>query len=288
MKYLDFDSFMETLDSEFLAELDTITNKLMNEAVLAKKYELIDEYSHVWSTRRKLFFDFSNNKCWYSEALVVNQDCELEHFRPKKHVIGEKKFGYWWLAFNIYNYRLSSSMVNKKRKSWITEQVVGKGCEFPLINPEDRVRDPLQTVGRDLSLGNELPVIFDPCSKSDVEKISYSLEGKVIPAVELEEEDAQRLKNSTKILNLDSSRCVLRRQKVSERLERMIQSIRVLNSITPKNPEIVSLLKLEYENLESYILPSAEFLSTAIGILRKNLEKEPWISKFLDKYNYDY
>src|SRR5882672_6771705 len=80
------------------------------------------------------------NKCWYSEVPLEGSDPNIVHFRPKGQVrevdtdlqnTQTASPGYWWLAFEHQNFRLSSMHANQRRVDTNTRG--GKWDYFPVL-----------------------------------------------------------------------------------------------------------------------------------------------------------
>src|ERR1700712_5979569 len=92
----------------------------------------------IWQELLIPLSELSKGKCWYSEAREIMSDRDVDHFRPKSQAMNENKGlrdGYWWLAYDWDNYRLSSTYSNQKRKDKYQKdkKTGGKGCYFPLF-----------------------------------------------------------------------------------------------------------------------------------------------------------
>ncbi|MGC1330855.1 MAG: hypothetical protein WA878_11780, partial [Pseudomonas sp.] len=118
------------------------------------------------------------NKCWYSEIGLGGADPNVDHFRPKGRVIevndemaktGQKLDGYWWLAFEPLNFRLSSQHSNQRRVDEDTNG--GKADFFPVRGDRTPTGTPYMQIFEDV-----LPL--DPCSASDVSLIWFDPEGR--------------------------------------------------------------------------------------------------------------
>jgi hypothetical protein len=80
------------------------------------------------------------NKCWYSEVPLEGADPNVDHFRPKGQVrevdadlqnLQTTSPGYWWLAFECRNFRLSSMHANQRRVD--TDTNGGKSDYLPVL-----------------------------------------------------------------------------------------------------------------------------------------------------------
>src|SRR4030081_2142396 len=63
--------------------------------------------SAKWSPVKNLMTVRLGNKCWYTEAELVGADLTIDHYRPKRD--------YWWLAFEVSNYRIACPFANSPK-----------------------------------------------------------------------------------------------------------------------------------------------------------------------------
>jgi hypothetical protein len=144
----------------------------------------------VWNKLQPIMMSLSHNKCWYSEATFGNGDPEVDHFRPKNSAKQKidytdpkskstihKPNGYWWLAYDWFNYRLSGDLANKRRRDRLgdSDDVKGKGDYFPLDLLNGRVANDEE------NCNCEFPVLLDPLEPDDVCLITFD-KGIPIPA----------------------------------------------------------------------------------------------------------
>ena len=125
----------------------------------------------TWGNRELLtaLKEVIGNKCWYSEVDLTGADPNIDHFRPKGRVkevdvdsltpTGIDSEGYWWLAFDHQNFRLSSMHSNQRRVDENTNG--GKWDFFPVVGSR-------AVKGTQLSLINESVFPLDRCSATDV------------------------------------------------------------------------------------------------------------------------
>src|ERR1700722_13302235 len=86
-----------------------------------------------WIALREAMSRLSNDKCWYTECQNPGTDDDIDHYRPKKSVDEDKTHpGYYWLAFNWRNFRLSCHRANRLRTNPETDVTGGKADHFPL------------------------------------------------------------------------------------------------------------------------------------------------------------
>lgn len=149
----------------------------MAQASVLQRARIIKKNAPLWSEIKQALWAAGGEKCWYSEVLLPLGDVEVEHFRPKGRLSGEKFPGYWWLAFNWKNYRVASHLVNTRRYDKLNGGLRGKGGYFPLQagvrgtyvgNPP--ANDPL-------CVECESPLLLDPSNVNDVQLITFDQDG---------------------------------------------------------------------------------------------------------------
>ena len=175
--------------NEILDELKAEPDAQLRKAIIRRKR------SH-WRDAGLLDFlkGLSNGKCWYTEARFTAEYPQLEHFRPKSCARNEDwgkcHDGYWWLAFDIENYRLSKPMPNTR-----------KGSYFPL---RERA---MAVCGPGIAVTRESPMFLDPSNEDDAELIGFNSLGQPEPcrepAVDLDDWDKLRIEFSIKRYGLD-------------------------------------------------------------------------------------
>jgi len=154
----------------------------------------LNEGNKSWSLVKPWLESLNHNKCWFCDGECDQAEYDVEHFRPKKgitknhtplmyppshHKYGMPLRGYWWLAFDITNYRLACQYCNRANSD--TSTIYGKRNDFPLENESSRV---LKHDG-DLSL--EKPLLLDPINSDDTKLLTYLSSGHASPcAVEID------------------------------------------------------------------------------------------------------
>lgn len=178
MIYIDLNKL--TLSSKWEARAKRLTRKL--EAIppnersdfIEKKRKLTWGANEVLKALRKI----AGNKCWYSEVPLEGADPNVDHFRPKGQVrevdadlqnTQTTSPGYWWLAFERQNFRLSSMHANQRRVD--TDTNGGKWDYFPVLDSRAAERTPCLQI-------NENILALDPCSASDVSLLWFDPDGK--------------------------------------------------------------------------------------------------------------
>lgn len=165
-------------------EAQEITNLILAEADLAARHRLIDCYQAHWRKPELINWlsDIGHEKCWYTETKFGGDYQELEHFRPKKGVkerdgsTHHDHPGYYWLAFDLDNYRLCKRRPNAK-----------KSIFFPIVDERNRA-----CCSTD-DCCDELPLFLDPMDEEDCLLLSFNDDGKPCPAIGIENQDIERV-----------------------------------------------------------------------------------------------
>lgn len=157
-----------------------ITEALIAEDDTGNRAVIIRDNAEMWREIKPAFRKLFHGKCWYTEAPQQGTDVDMDHFRPKKRVnelVGSTAphFGYWWLAFNLDNFRYSCIIANRRRKDVESGETGGKADHFPIFDECNRARTP------ECNLEEEQPVLLDPCKASDVRLLMFNDNGETIP-----------------------------------------------------------------------------------------------------------
>lgn len=151
------------------------------------------EHNAHWKNIKVILRDTYGNICWYSGSDLSNSHGDVDHFRPKNEscdIDGHPILndGYWWLAYNYMNYRLSCTVCNSRCDNG------GKGIYFPIRN--------INTAADvDSMCENEEPLLLDPCNKHDTELVGYLENGEVFALTENPWQN-KRVKKSVELYNL--------------------------------------------------------------------------------------
>ena len=138
----------------------------------AERNRVIDTYAEsTWRKLKKLLGDLSGGKCWYCDCRQIRSDNTVDHFRPRGKVFDCSKHpGYWWLAFEVSNFRYSCTYCNSRRKDDTTGQAGGKHENFPLFGAFRAM-----TPGDDWK--NEEPMLLDPTDDRDIGLLTWKIDG---------------------------------------------------------------------------------------------------------------
>jgi hypothetical protein len=198
MRYIPLKEADKAVLDAWLTKANQVLDELKKEPDSRKRKVIIHKNKAHWREPGLLSFlkALSQGKCWYTEAKFTAEYPHLEHFRPKSYArkaCGAKCHeGYWWLAFDIENYRLSKPMPNTR-----------KGTYFPLRDHAMAVCEPGSAVTR------ESPMFLDPSNEEDAALIGFNFLGQPEPcrepAVDLDDWDRLRIEFSIKRYGLDDA-----------------------------------------------------------------------------------
>ena len=177
MRFIDVEKLDQTRPKvkEILAALDEAQKEVNSEGDPNERKKLIDKYQSRWSALRPYLEELSHNKCWYLECLNPGTDDDLDHFRPKSGVSEAPEHpGYYWRAFDWYNYRLSCHRANRPRVNPETRETGGKAGHFPLLDELTRAYSPYDDID------DEMPGLLDPTDPADPRFISFNINGEAV------------------------------------------------------------------------------------------------------------
>jgi len=178
-------------DGTKLRERLTAAQKAVEAMLANERQGYIDRNgSSKWSPIKNLMTTQIGNKCWYTEVELVGADLTVDHYRPK--------CDYWWLAFDVSNYRIACPFANSPRHNEEHGCAGGKGDHFPLLPPGIRGTD-------ESSMKLERPVILDPCKKEDCDLLAFQADGRPIlnPVYAADPIAKRRVEESKILLNID-------------------------------------------------------------------------------------
>jgi hypothetical protein len=173
MRFIDTEQLLPEV-KPFLNDLRAAQDEVMAETDPEKRAELINKRQAKWTALRAAFEGASAGKCWYTECKSPGADNDIDHFRPKLGVKEDKRHpGYYWLAFNWRNMRLSCQRANRLRRNPETGVSGGKADHFPLL-PEG-----VRALGPGDNLSAERPALLDPANPGDPAILSFKPNGEV-------------------------------------------------------------------------------------------------------------
>lgn len=195
MRYVPLNKLINSIFADAAGKKDKKRLERAHKVAKGKKDDLRKKYinrngSGKWSPVKNRMTSILGNKCWYTEAELVGADLTIDHFRPKSD--------YWWLAFDVQNYRVACSYANSPKFNASQGFTGGKGDDFPLLPPSVRATCKSK-------IKNEKPVILDPCKKEDCELVIFEADGRPIinPVYATDPIAVHRVNESKLLLNLD-------------------------------------------------------------------------------------
>lgn len=167
------------IPADIISKMSELTKELKKVSVPNRSVFIEDGRKHSWGKAELVdaMQKVIGNKCWYSELELAGSDPNIDHFRPKGRVVevdnnmartGIYLDGYWWLAFEPLNYRLSAEHSNQRR---VEATAGGKADFFPIRGSRAKELTPYPQIFEDI-----LPL--DPCSISDVSLMWFDPEGR--------------------------------------------------------------------------------------------------------------
>lgn len=207
MRFID----LEDLDRSkpeivtILADLEKAKAEVSAEQDPKRREEFIEHHQRMWTRLRPYLSELSYNKCWYIECLNPGTDDDVDHFRPKAEISEEPGHpGYYWLAFDWRNFRLSCHRANRPRRNPLTNETGGKAAHFPLVGTSIRAFSPND------NLRLEFPGLLDPTDPMDPRFVSFTPNGEAAlsPDYHGSEQAEKRFEYSRLYLHLNWPRFV--------------------------------------------------------------------------------
>lgn len=291
MRYRNISQLLARIPADWLTKSQDLLTQMQSETTIEARKEIIASNADHWTKLRKDFADLSYNKCWYSEKKLTETEMEIDHFRPKGKVYQENHDGYWWLAFDYRNFRLSSRTCNCKRKNTFVgdEEVFGKGTNFPLQADSIRETDHLISLDANtFQLGNERIKLLDPIQPEDIQLIDYDFtNGKTIISSNPDiatELNRLRVSESVKTYNLDSSNLLPERLKISRNINKLIGDVLALQN-SPISDEEKKAKRLDIKaRIGEKINDSSEFSLYGRRYIASLVNMHPWLLDVLTGY----
>lgn len=217
-----------------------------------------------WGALKNWLAKANNFKCWYCEAKSPRAPFDVDHFRPKLGVTidGAKLAGhdgYWWLAYEWSNFRLSCQRCNRPEKEG-KSSALGKANEFPLLNEASRCASPVGLIQ------NEISRLLDPCNHADCELLAHGIDGEVKPAADDGTWEYIRADYTIKQLGFNSWDTPKSKRDKWQPLDLLIK-------LTGNHPAVVALVVANLDREQEY----SKYLRASIGTHRD----KPWIENLL-------
>lgn len=256
---------------EWIDQAEEITRQLREAGSPEARRAILDENEGFWRNdilRDWLLKQF-HDKCWYTEANESVSPLHVDHFRPQKRVSDldkNRSEGYWWLAFQWENYRISGHLINTK-----------KGDCFPIIEgARANCDDPV-------SLTHEAGLLIDPITQ-DANLISYERDDGdciAVPSAGADEVDTHRAQKTIEIIGLNRiPRLNKKRRKFWDQCLSQIQNYQSASTAASQYTKRI-YQELALTSLKGMVTYDKEFSSIAKACIRKNAP-EPLAASVLE------
>lgn len=214
-----------------------------------------------WRPVKDLFTNVLGKKCWYTEVELIGAPLVVDHFRPVCH--------YWWLAFDVENYRVSCPWANSPEHNALHGCAGGKGDNFPLLPPAVRATERS-------ALPNERPVIMDPCNAQDCDLLAFQADGRPIvhPNVQGNADATYRVQQSMTLLNLDHPDFNSQREQL---YHQTAEDVLIYQALPDGSP----LRRAIQIRMEARIVPKAQFSTAARFYLQMHRHLD-WVEAMLN------
>lgn len=173
MRFINMEAILPKI-RDMQADLTAAQQRVLAEADARRRAILINRNRARWTAVRDAYEEASHGKCWYTECRSPGADNDIDHFRPKLGVTEDVNHpGYYWLAFDWRNFRLSCQRANRPRRGAGNSRAGGKANHFPLLVAGIRALAP----GDDTNL--ERPALLDPTDPGDPVLLSFKPNGEM-------------------------------------------------------------------------------------------------------------
>lgn len=260
-----------TPPENWVKESEKVTQQLRKAADENERTAILKKNEPLWRDdriRNWLLEQFAN-KCWYTEAQESVSPVHVDHYRPKgktRDLSGNETEGYWWLAFDWTNYRISGHLINSK-----------KGDIFPIVEGAKA------TCHDNASLQLECPLLIDPVQE-EARLISYEKEEEgciAVPAAGIDTYDEYRAAKTIEVLGLN-----IRDRLTRKRAHYWDQCLLAITEYkSAGGPQVLkNILRVSAINkLKEKIKYEAEFSSVSEACIRKNAP-EPLLAEVFGQY----
>lgn len=228
---------------------------------VVEHHAYIEQHKSLWADDdlKNWLLSLSKDKCWYTEVKHGADYPEVEHFRPKKSAKDENSVvisgaGYYWLAFNLTNYRISKPMPNRK-----------KGTFFPIADEEKRA-----LTSKDCHI-DERPWFLDPLSPRDHLLLSFNDNGKAVPEYGTTRFQKNRVVFTVNHFGLNHGLLNRRRKEVWKTIRQLFNQYSRLTAEAERTGSLRTETRAEeaLEKIAERIKSSSEFSSVAKAALKK-------------------
>ena len=254
MKYYNLDNIdIESDDfKQWNRKAEALKRQLEQCATVEERKRILKQNKH-WKDAKEILIKTFGKLCWYSDCGLEGAFVDVDHYRPKNRSLDleEKTIledGYWWLAYDYKNFRLSCEVVNRRYNE------AGKVDFFPLKDCTDvATHNGLEDL--------EKPLLLDPCNEEDTKLIGYREGGEIVSESD-DLWDSERVEKSAKIYNLNEFSDG--RNRAIQNCKSLLESYKLCHTIADCNDEV---LKKIAKNFESILDPKTPYSSVAFNFL---------------------
>ena len=240
----------------------------------------------IWQDLAVALMALSTQKCWYSETKNSGSDKNVDHFRPMNRVREDPDHeGYWWLAFNWRNYRLSSQWCNQCRNDKVNKTSGGKRDRFPLRPGSFRAR--LETDDYEL----EDIELLDPIDPDDWKLLTFRPDGHPTPAKQAGNPEHDRAATTIEVYHLHCAELVEDRRLLAGKIQRLVQNMERLRPAIAQ-PKIRAAYKAEHKELLRAMHKDSEYSAASLAYARAEVYttkaghqvKRDWLEEILTSH----
>jgi uncharacterized protein (TIGR02646 family) len=260
------------------ARAEAVSKSLSGDAaallVAAARRKAINARAAVWRAASDALKAASHGKCWYCEAREMRSDMVVDHFRPK-NAISERRShpGYYWLAFEWRNFRLSCTFCNSRRVDPSGRTSGGKHHHFPVFEPPPHASTPAE------SIETERPELLDPVNDDDPKLLTFHPNGYPREAVQDRVAfEHRRARRSVQLYHLDHQPLVRARKRLAIEIDTHVREA----STAFARADAHTFRHHKTEILKR-VRSSAQFSSAARCFLRQ-FRAEPWVEELLSHH----
>jgi hypothetical protein len=173
MRFINLEAILPLIRG-LVADLNTAQQAVIAEANPKRRAAIINKNQPRWTALREAYEEASFGKCWYTECKTPGADNDIDHFRPKLGVKEDRSHpGYYWLALDWRNMRLSCQRANRPRRVPNARIVGGKADHFPLLPAGVRALAPEDNINL------ERPALLDPTHPGDPILLTFKPNGEI-------------------------------------------------------------------------------------------------------------
>jgi hypothetical protein len=239
----------------------------------------VNAHADVWQDAdlKAILLGASYDKCWYCESRQVRSDKAVDHFRPKNRVAECPDHpGYWWMAFDLMNYRLSCTYCNSRRRDRANQTTGGKQDCFPLIDETHRAYEGNVTAER--------PKLLDPLTFTDPGLLWFQPDGEAVSKYSEDTHPVYYLRSTCSIdlYHLNHTDLKEKRQELCNFIERRVKEGDMFFARASTGDDTAShAWEGVLHDLNDFISLNAEYSASARAMIKILTSEHPWVDAVL-------